>query len=218
MDRGRLARSLRVRSGRAWLDARFLRRHAVRAGWRRADHRSDASSQPSGQRTARFDHPACRRRRWNHVRGHRGSLRPQARADGGDSGLFGLHCGLRFLPDGDSTRNLPRLPRSRDGRRVGDRRGAGIGIVSGSASRQGARLRTELVGDRLRPGGAGEPDRDAGLGLARRLLRRRPAGAVHDVDPPQRRGAANLARCAEGGSRPHQPAVHAGRLRKSRCS
>ena len=86
------------------------------------------------------------------------------------------------------------LPRPRHGRRVGDRRGARLGVVSRAAPRQGARLRAELVGDRLRLRRAGQPARDAALGLARRLLRRRHPGALHDVDPPQRRGAEDLAR------------------------
>ena len=187
-------RAARLRRRRARLDARLVRRDALRDGRRGADQRSDPPSVVPDQRPARIDHAARRRRRRHRLRRDRRSPRPQARADGRDPDVLDLHRGLRLLADGDAARDLPRLPRPRHGRRVGDRRGAGLGVVSGAASRQGARLRPELVGDRLRLRGAGQPDRHADLGLARRLLRRRPAGAVHDVDPPQRRGAADLAR------------------------
>ena len=86
-----------------------------------------------------------------------------------------LHRGVRLRAVGAAARHLPRPARHRHGRRMGDRRGARVGIVSRAASRQGARLRAERVGHRLRPRGAGQPDRDADLGMARRLLRRRAA-------------------------------------------
>ena len=96
--------------------------------------------------------------------------------------------------------------------------GARVRDVPRASSRQGAGLRAELVGDRLRAGGRGQPGRDADLGLARRLLRRRAARALHDLDPPQGRRAGDVAPHAGRGAGARQRALHAGHARGSRCS
>ncbi len=79
------------------------------------------------------------------------------------------------------------------------------------APRQGAGPDAERLGDRLRARRAGQHGRDADLGLARRVLRRRAAGAAHIVDPAPRRGARHLAPDDVGRSRPHQRAVRTAR-------
>src|SRR5262249_1813318 len=83
----------------------------------------------------------------------------------------------------------PRSARAGHGRRVGDRRRVGVRIVSGAAPRQGAGVRAERMGGRLRPRRAGQHDRDAAVGLARRVLRRGGAGPLHTLDPTQLRRA-----------------------------
>ena len=67
-------------------------------------------------------------------------------------------------------------------------------------SRQGAGADAELVGDRLRAGRARELSRPgrARLRLARGVLRRRPAGALHVLGAAERRGTGDVAR-------PHAP-------------
>ena len=73
----------------------------------------------------------------------------------------------------------------------------GVALVSetfpGAPPRQSAGVRPERLGDRLRPRGARQPHRHAALGLARRVLRRRAARALHAVDPPEPRGAEDVA-------------------------
>ena len=64
--------------------------------------------------------------------------------------LLDLHRRVRLRGDGGAARGLPHLPRHRHGRRVGERRRARLRDVARSASRQGARLHAERVGDRLR--------------------------------------------------------------------
>ena len=73
----------------------------------------------------------------------------------------------------------------------------GAALVSESfpaqPSRQGAGVRAELVGDRLRPRRARQPDRDADLGMARRVLRRRRCRRCSRSGSGARRGAGDLA-------------------------
>ena len=61
--------------------------------------------------------------------------------------VFTAACGLAH--DGAAARGLPHSARHRHGRRVGERRGARVRDVAGRASRQGARIHAERVGDRL---------------------------------------------------------------------
>ena len=74
---------------------------------------------------------------------------------------------------------------------------SGAALVSetwpAAASRQGARPDAVLLGDRLRRRGHRHGAGPAALRLARRVLRRRAAGAVHAVDSPQRARARDLA-------------------------
>ena len=173
-----------------WTEADSRARHAFIAaalGWmldsfdvmlyamvlRGAHQRSDPAPVVSDQRPARLRHAARRRRRRRGVRVIADRLGRKRALMGAILiySVFTAACG--FVADGDAAGGVPRPARPRHGRRVGDRRGARLGVVSGATSRQGARLRAELVGDRLRPRRAGEPARDADLGLARRVLRRR---------------------------------------------
>ena len=113
-----------------------------------------------------------------------------------DPDLLHLHRRLRLRAVGAAARDLPRAARPRHGRRVGDRRGAGVRIVSGAAT---AARRSRSCRARGRSATASlrwSTCSSCRLGLARRLLRRRASGAVHDLDPPQRRGAEDLASTA----------------------
>ena len=92
----------------------------------------------------------CRRRRRHRLRRHRRSLRPHARADCQRHHLLHLHGGLRPRAERGAARGVPRLPRHRHGRRVGEWRGAGVRNLAGRAPRQGARPDAERLGHRLR--------------------------------------------------------------------
>ena len=76
-----------------------------------------------------------------------------------------------------AARRVSGVPRARDGRRVGERRRARVGIVAGGHARARLRVHAELLGDRIRPGGHRHRTAAAGVGLARRVLRRRAARA-----------------------------------------
>ena len=144
----------RARRGGARVDARLVRRDALRPRARRADgrprhrqvHRGPARVLDAG-RVGRRRHPLRRRRR---------PLRPHARADCERADLLGVHRRLRPGAERAAARGVPRLPRHRDGRGMGERRGARLRDVAGRASRQGARPDAERVGDRLRPGRRGQ--------------------------------------------------------------
>ncbi len=140
----------------------------------------------------------CRRAR---VRRVRGPIRPRPRADVERAHLLGVHGRVRLRRDRDATGRVPHLPGHRHGRRVGERRRARVRDVEGARPRQGARPHAECVGHRLRHGRARELPR-AGRGrlrLARGVLRRRRAGAVHVLGPPPRSRAEGVARDARAG-------------------
>ena len=100
--------------------------------------------------------------------------------------VFGLHVRVRPGAERLAVRDLPRAARHRHGRRMGERRHARQRDVAGAASRQGARHHAELLGDRLWPGGDRRRDRVAAFRMARGVLRRHPAGALHALDSTQR--------------------------------
>ncbi len=115
------------------------------------------------------------------------------------SHLLGVHRRVRSRADRGAARRVPGVPRARHGGRVGERRGAGLRDLVGRAPRQGARLHAERVGRRLRPRGARRGGGHAHLGLARRVLRRRAAGAADGLDPAAGRGTSPVAREAGDG-------------------
>ena len=108
--------------------------------------------------------------------------------------VFTAACGL--AQNVDPARGVPPVSRHRHGRRVGQRRGAGVRDLAGRASRQGAGPDAILLGDRLRRRRHRHRARPAALRLARGVLRRRPARALHALDSPQRRGAGDVAASA----------------------
>ena len=201
VERRHAGRAARAHRGGARLDARRVRRDALRAA-------------------AHVDH-----RRPRHLDGRRpgaiGSATLLAAAAGGL--LFGVvadrygrtralmasvviysvftaACGLAH--DRRPARGVPDPARHRHGRRVGERRGAGVRDVAGRASRQGARVDAERVGDRLRPGGCRDDGGAAAVGVARRVLRRRAAGVSHVLGAPLRAGARAVAAHARRGAGP----------------
>ena len=105
--------------------------------------------------------------------------------------VFTALCGV--AQNVDAARGLPAVARHRHGRRVGQRRGAGLRDLAGEASRQGARPDAILLGHRLRRRRHRRRARPAALRMARRVLRRHHPGALHAVDPPERRGTGNVA-------------------------
>ena len=145
----------------------------------------------------------------------RGSLRPHPRADGQRARLLDLHRRLWLRAERLAARGLPRAPGHRHGRRVGERRRAGIGNLAGAASWQGAGIDAKRVGDRVRARGLGHHDRAAAVGLARGVLRRHPAGLLHALGAAQRRRAGDLAHApGEAGGSAHAVRDH---LRAGRC-
>ena len=116
------------------------------------DHARPRAVEGDGRRP-RIDHAARGGRRRHRLRRDRRSLRPHARADGERPDLLGVHRRVRAGPDRGAAGGVPGPARHRHGRRVGERRGAGLGDLAGRASRQGARPDAERLGDRLRVGG-----------------------------------------------------------------
>ena len=127
------------------------------------------------------------------VRRSRRQARPHAGAVAQHPDLFGLHVRLRACPERLAAGDVPVPAWPRHGRRVGERRGAGQRDLAREASRQGARHHAELLGHRLRRRRDRRRPRAAPLRLARGVLRRHPARALHAVDPPQRRRARDVA-------------------------
>ena len=178
----------------------------------------DAPSLVPDRRPPRIDHAARRRRRRHRLRRHRRSLRPQARADGARS------CSIRS--------SRPRAASRRRWRSSAIFRVC-LGLGMGGEWATGAALVSESFPAKHRGKALAfvQSSWAIGYGLAALVnLIVLPIwgwrgvffvgvlpGALHAVDSPQRRGAADLARHA-GGSRPHRPAVRAARRHGQRCS
>ena len=146
-DAGRAARALR----RARVDARRVRRDALRAGppalhadlgltTRRGGFLGSVMLLAAAAGGVGF--------------GRRRPLRTDPRADAERAALFDLHVRVRVREHARAVRGLPRLPRHRHGRRLDERRRAGVGVLARGTPRQGARVHAERLGDRLRRGGA----------------------------------------------------------------
>ena len=175
------------------LDARRLRHHAVLDGARESDRGLEPVE--SRGRPARFGRAAGVGRGRHRVRIHRRPLGPDTGADRQRARLLGVHRHVRSGPERRPARGVSRAARVRHGRGVGERRRAHLRNLARRASRQGVRRHAEHVGGRLRRRRPRHRARPAPMGLARGVLCRRAAGAVHAVGATQRRRAADVARC-----------------------
>ena len=115
-------------------------------------------------------------------------------------GLLRCHGAVRLDAHRLAADGLPRPARSRHGRRVGIRRGAGRRDLARAPSRQGARPGAKFLGHRLRAGRCRGCARDAPLRMARGLLRRRRSGACHALVAarPARAGSLAAGASAQG--------------------
>ena len=183
----------RARRRRPRLDARLVRRHALRAPASRRSRRSSGSRRPPAARWARSRSSPPRPAesvfgwiadRFGRTRALMASVLIYS--------MFTAACGLAH--DVRAVRRLPHLPRHRHGGRVGERRGAGIGDVVRRAPRQSARRSCRAAGrSAMALAAAVNYARAAALGLARGVLRRHPARVPDDLGPPQRARAGDLA-------------------------
>ena len=172
------------------LDARCLRRNAVRDG-HRLHHARPRHYQSAGRTAEHAD--VARIRHWRRAfRIHRRSRRTRTCADVQHSDVLGLFfcVGIFYFPA--DARLLSLSSRARHGRRMEYRSDSGRGNLAERTARTRSFSRPKLVGDRLCGCCAGQWNCSAQVQLARRLLRRNSARIRHALDSQRRTGAGTL--------------------------
>ena len=180
------------------LDARCLRRNAVRDGHRL--HHARPRHYQSAGRIVEHAHAARIRYWWRALRIHRRSRWPRTCADVQYSDVLGLFfcLGIIYFPADACLLSLS--SRTRHGRRVEYRSDAGRGNMAERAARTRTLCRPKLVGDRLCGCRAGQWNSPAQVQLARRLLCRNSACIRHALDSQRRAGAGNCGRLGHAGT------------------
>ena len=179
------------------MDARCIRRHALRAGV--GSHHSRPGHEQSDSRGFRYAYFAGLRHRRRTFWLHRRSHWTETGANVEHPHLF--HLLFRFWTGHFSSdaRRVSLYPRSRNGGRVEYRSNAGGRNLAHRVARQSDLHCAEFLGNRLRARGPGGRNCIALCELANSFLRRNPAGAGHFVDPQGRAGVGNVAGASSGG-------------------